>query len=220
MRKIFIWDIHGCFDEFQELLWLLDIQSSDKIYIAWDMVNRGPKSFEVLEYLYNNQDQFHAIKWNHEVGLIAHLDWLAPKYENEQYILLRKQLRDNINVWNYVRDLPLYIDEEDFLLVHAWVLPWIDIKNQGEKTLTEIYYYQDLPWYMYYPVHDKTIIYGHWAENGLQIRSNTIWLDSGCCIWNKLSAYIFGSWEILQVPAKRQYLTPKLVWHEAERAKK
>jgi len=99
-------------------------------------------------------------------------------------------------------------------------LPGIGIKKQSEETLTEIYYYEDLPWYLYYDENNKPIIYGHWAENGLQIRSNTIWLDSWCATGWKLSAYILETWEIFQIQAHRQYLIPKKVWYEAERAKK
>jgi hypothetical protein len=218
MRHIFIWDIHWCFDELQDLVSKLGVQKNDRVFFVWDMVNRWPKSFEVLEFLYNNENYF-AVKWNHEVGLLLHIDGLAPKYENEQYIKLRRHLIENPDLLHYIRNLPPYIEDKDFLLVHAGVLTWFEIQGQLEKTLTEIYYHEDLPWYMYYPESSKKIIYGHWAENGLQIRLNTVWLDSGCAIWGKLSAYILETGDILQVQANRKYLTPKKTWYEAERAK-
>lgn len=37
---------------------------------------------------------------------------------------------------------------------------------------------------------------------------------------NKLSAYILETWEVVQVDAHKQYLIPKKVWYEAERARK
>ena len=219
MRRIFIGDIHGCFDELQELLAKLDVREADRVYFVGDMVNRGPKSFEVLELLYNNKNYF-AVKWNHEVGLLLHLDWLAPKYENDEYIKLRAQLKAYPDLLEYIRELPLYIDNDDFLLVHAGIKPGIHLQDQWEQTLTEIYYYEDLPWYLYYPQENKKIIYGHWAENWLKVRSNSIGLDSWCVIWGKLSAYILETEEVVQVTAKRQYLIPKRTWYEAERAKK
>ena len=219
MRNIFIWDVHWCFDELEELLSNVCLQSNDRVYFVWDMVNRGPKSFEVLRLLYEN-DNFFAVKWNHEVGLLLHVDWLAPKYENEAYIKLRAQLKASPDILEHVRSLPLYIDTDDFLLVHAGVKPDIALQDQWEKTLTEIYYYEDLPWYLYYPQKNKKIIYGHWAENWLQIRKNTIWLDSWCCIWWKLSAFVLETWDIYQVDAKDTYLIPNRTWYEAERAKK
>lgn len=219
MRNIFIWDIHGCFDELQELLGLLDIHEDDKVYFVGDMVNRWPKSYEVLKLLYQNEN-FFAVKWNHEVGLLLHIDWLAPEYENNEYIKLRAKLKANPDILEHVRSLPLYIDTDDFLLVHAGVKPDIALQDQWEKTLTEIYYYENLPWYMYYPVESKRIIYGHWAENWLQIRDNTIWLDSWCAIWWKLSAYVLETGDIFQVSAHKKYFIPNKVWYEAERAKK
>ena len=53
MRKIVIGDVQGCLDELKALLDLLDFKSSsDQLIFLGDLINRGPKSLEVLEFLY------------------------------------------------------------------------------------------------------------------------------------------------------------------------
>ena len=50
MRKIIIGDIHGCFDEFQDLLKKIEFQKDvDKIYSVCDLINRGPSSKQVYQ---------------------------------------------------------------------------------------------------------------------------------------------------------------------------
>ena len=51
----------------------------------------------------------------------------------------------------------------------------------------------------------KKIIYGHWAVEWLKIRENTIWIDSGCCYWKYLTAYILETGEIIQQKALDVY---------------
>ena len=41
-------DIHGCFNEFQQMLELINFQESDELYILGDIIDRGPASAEML----------------------------------------------------------------------------------------------------------------------------------------------------------------------------
>lgn len=64
------------------------------------------------------------------------------------------------------------------------------------------------PWYESY-TGTKPIIYGHWAAEGLRIRSNTIGIDTGCCFGGALTAYCLESGEIWQVRANAVYKEPE-----------
>jgi len=51
-RKIIIGDIHGCVEELDELLKLLDPGSSDKYFFLGDVVDKGPDSLGALDRVY------------------------------------------------------------------------------------------------------------------------------------------------------------------------
>jgi serine/threonine protein phosphatase 1 len=64
-RDFVVGDIHGCFSILQEKL--LDIKfdnTVDRLFSVGDLVDRGPESIEVLEWL--KQPWFHSVKGNHE----------------------------------------------------------------------------------------------------------------------------------------------------------
>ena len=73
-RTIFIWDVHGCFDEFELLIDKLNIQEDDTVYLVWDMINKWPKSWKTIKFLYKNQEQFKCILWNNEINFFRYLD--------------------------------------------------------------------------------------------------------------------------------------------------
>jgi len=67
-----IGDIQGCNDSLRELLVKIDFDpSKDTLWLAGDLVNRGNKSLEVLEYLYSIKDSVVIVLGNHDIALIA-----------------------------------------------------------------------------------------------------------------------------------------------------
>ena len=65
-RKIFIGDVHGCYDELIHLLSKLEYNSNnDELYFVGDLVVKGPKSNEVIEFVRTNQNT-HCVLGNHE----------------------------------------------------------------------------------------------------------------------------------------------------------
>lgn len=50
---IVIGDIHGCYDELQELINKIGIKEEDTIVSLGDILDWGPKSLEVYDYLIN-----------------------------------------------------------------------------------------------------------------------------------------------------------------------
>ena len=64
------------------------------------------------------------------------------------------------------------------------------------------------PWHEFWPPHageKRTVVYGHWARAGLNVRPQLRRLDSGCVWGGKLSAWIAEEDRIVQVPAARAY---------------
>ena len=51
MSTYVISDIHGCFDELQDALELVNLTGDDRLYILGDLVDRGPKIAECIDWL-------------------------------------------------------------------------------------------------------------------------------------------------------------------------
>ena len=67
-----IGDIQGCDDAFEQLLQTVDFSASrDTLYVLGDLVNRGPKSAEVLRRCMLAGDSMRALLGNHDLHLLA-----------------------------------------------------------------------------------------------------------------------------------------------------
>lgn len=206
-RNIFIWDIQWCYKEFKLLLKKLEITNKDKIYLVWDLINKWPKSYKVIKFLYKNQEQFKSVIWNHEVNFLTWLKWenITNIEENKiEFEKLKRKFEKHPKIFNFFENLPKYIEEEDFILIHWWLIPWKTLEEHTLNEITRTREYNWKPWYEYYEW-EKKVIYWHRAINWLKIWKNTIWLDSWCVYWKFLTAYILETWEIISQNALKIY---------------
>lgn len=72
-------DLHGCFDEFIKLLEKVNFNPKlDNLVLTGDLIGRGPKPLETLEYLLNlkktNPNSLHAVLGNHDLNFLAVAD--------------------------------------------------------------------------------------------------------------------------------------------------
>ena len=196
MRHIFIGDIHGCADEFQALLKKVDFQDKNCLHIVWDMINKWPKSLEVLEYIYEMWQKCRAILGNHEIKFLENFEAIS-EVPPEKWIFprLASQLKAKPYLLEYLQELPHFIEEDTFLMLHAWTQKFIPPRSfvhtkEYRKSLKH-------DWYKEYSG-GKPIIYWHWSEQGLQIRENTIGIDTWCVDGWSLSAFILETREVIQ----------------------
>jgi len=76
-----IGDIQGCYDPLMRLLKKIDFDPGrDTLWLAGDLVNRGSKSREVLEYLYEIRDSVRVVLGNHDITMLA--VWWGIKKSN------------------------------------------------------------------------------------------------------------------------------------------
>ena len=116
-------DIHGCLQEFEAALELVDLSGDNKLILLGDYIHRGADSYGVLKKIINLQqkygnDKVVALMGNHEEIVI---EGRAPIQE-----LWGEGLYDSGNVEddNYIifmQSLPAYHVEGNIIFVHAGV---------------------------------------------------------------------------------------------------
>jgi bis(5'-nucleosyl)-tetraphosphatase (symmetrical) len=213
MRTILIGDVHGCSEELAELLKAVSFDDkSDRLILLGDAINKGPDSLGVLHLIRDNKAE--CLMGNHELGF---LNWLEANIPlgRSGFDRVKEQLGEELLTWvGWMKQLPLFIEGADFLAVHGGLVPGVALNEMSARMLTRIRTWdgkgEDInnpnnpAWYEFY--HEKKlVVYGHWAARGLNVRANTIGLDSGCVWGGHLSALILPEKKIVQVKAKKTY---------------
>src|SRR5215470_19405194 len=118
-----IGDVQGCMDPFERLLKKIDWQPGrDRLWLAGDLVNRGPRSVDVLRWARDGGDSVVAVLGNHDVHLIARAAGVAgPKKRDTLDEVLAAP--DGAELVEWLARRPLVHEEEGHLLVHAGIAP-------------------------------------------------------------------------------------------------
>lgn len=129
MKRYAISDIHGCLKTFTSLLDQINPTIYDEIYILGDMVDRGPDSKGVIDFILELNDagfNIKCIKGNHEDMMLKALDGDREMEEtwasNGAYQTIKSY--GNIALiphrhYQFLSSLPTLIELDDMVLVHA-----------------------------------------------------------------------------------------------------
>lgn len=123
MARYAIGDIHGCWDTLTALL--SDIGWSpavDELYLVGDLVNRGPKSAEVLRWARKHEDTVHVVLGNHDLSLLCYADGLRRLQTGTRLEPLLTA-EDSVELIDWLARQPLLRVLEKEVIVHAGVLP-------------------------------------------------------------------------------------------------
>jgi serine/threonine protein phosphatase 1 len=207
MRTIVIGDTHGCYNELVGMIMSLEQggkynKDTDKLVFLGDYIDRGKDSRLVIEYirsLQEDNDNVIALMGNHEDMLLKYWDGIDNNWEYnganqtlDSYTGHWEQFEDDIE---WMRTLPLYHEDNNFIYVHAGIDPMKPMKKQIRHTLLwvrEDFIYTD----MYY---DKRVVFGHTPTANLNEKwkpvytyTNNIDIDTGCVYGGALSALIIN----------------------------
>lgn len=131
MATYAIGDIQGCYDELQQLLEHLDFdETRDQLWFVGDLVNRGPKSLEVLRFVKSLGEAAITVLGNHDLHLLA-LAYGNPRHKNSSNLndVLAATDRDELIHW--LRHRPLLHRDKSlaFSMVHAGLAPQWSMKT-------------------------------------------------------------------------------------------
>ncbi len=125
MAHYIIGDIHGCYDELQQLLKLINFTTQDKLWCTGDLINVGPRSLDTLRFLYLLGDNFNFTLGNHEISLLALAYGSKQKFLQHDNHGIKEILRavDSQDLIHWIHNRPLfYYDQQfDISIVHAGV---------------------------------------------------------------------------------------------------
>jgi bis(5'-nucleosyl)-tetraphosphatase (symmetrical) len=149
-----IGDVQGCFAPLERLLEQLAFDPArDRLWFVGDLVNRGPRSLDVLRYVKRLGERAITVLGNHDLHLLCVAEGHAKLHRSDTLdeILAAP---DRAELLDWLRRLPLMHQEADYTMVHAGLLPpWtieqaLDLAHEVETALREANY-QDFLAQMY-----------------------------------------------------------------------
>lgn len=225
-----IGDIHGCFDELQELLNRLghnDATSTRKLVFLGDLVDRGPKTPEVLRMVMSLVKSGRAlcVPGNHDVKLLRALrgknvqltHGLAESIaqlsaETDEF---RREVIEFIDslVSHYV------LDGGTLVVAHAGMKE--SMAGRGSGRVREFALYGEttgetdeygLPvrynWAAEYRGR-AAVVYGHTPVPHPEWLNNTVCIDTGCVFGGSLTALRWPEREFVSVKSRATYAEPR-----------
>ncbi|KAM3097790.1 metallophosphoesterase family protein [Phormidesmis sp. 146-12] len=165
-RRIIIGDVHGHYAGLMTLLDALAPGAEDQVYFLGDLIDRGPQSAQVVEFV--KSSPYQSLLGNHEQLLLESFpngQVFAPALQawlqsggratvasyGDSGILLEHV--------DWIRTLPTHLDLGDLWLVHAGVHPDLPIEHQTSQEfcwIREEFHGCPRPYFA-----NKTIITGH-----------------------------------------------------------
>jgi serine/threonine protein phosphatase 1 len=212
MKQLIIGDIHGCYDELQDLLDKVGLSSDDQIISIGDMVDRGPKSAEVLKFFRTTPNAM-SIQGNHERKHVR--SYRGQTEAAASQTITRAQIGEEnyLDAIAYMDDLPRYLELPDATLVHAFWEPDVVLEDQRETvivgTMSGEEYLRNKgiwPWYEYYDG-DKPLIVGHRDYSDGQMRpfvyeDRVYTIDSRCVYGGWLTGLLLPEFKLIEVPSR------------------
>jgi serine/threonine protein phosphatase 1 len=197
-RLFIIGDIHGCLDPLKRMMDKIDWRpEEDGLIFLGDYIDRGLDSKGVVDYIMeisNSSPLVQCLMGNHENILLDFLSSGDPRLlllnggitTLESYQVEERGEEEALIPPEHVaffEDLFLYIELDDYYVVHAGFRPGVEIEKQATEDLIwirEPFIFSD---------HDfgKKVIFGHTPLSEPLVMDNKIGLDTGAVYGNKLT---------------------------------
>ncbi len=126
-----IGDVQGCYDSLRRLLDKLGFDPArDRLWFTGDLVNRGPRSVEVLRFVAGLGDRAVTVLGNHDLHLLAVAAGVIPE-SSEDTLTEILAVSDSEYLLTWLARRPLFHHDPTigYALVHAGLLPAWDIAD-------------------------------------------------------------------------------------------
>ena len=123
MPSYVIGDVQGCFDELMLLLDKINFDSNnDELIFAGDLINRGPKSLEVLEFCLENKKSIEVVLGNHDIYLLYLIHQNKKNYQLAPIL----DSKNRKKFFRWLIEKPLMLEKqnnknEKFIISHAGI---------------------------------------------------------------------------------------------------
>ena len=207
-----IGDVHGCFFTLKKLL--KKIPKTSKLIFLGDLGDKGNFSFEVYDFVIKNNHTL--ILGNHDYMILKYLEKaLEGKLKNlwttnnsfggyntiKSYRKIpNKQIKEHLD---FIKKSPTFLKINNLFLTHGYGLPYYKRRNQLKNKKLKYFksflsnrhnnssYIQD--WEDLSSNNSIINIYGHCNVKEIEIRDNSIGIDTGCVYGGKLTALKLSS---------------------------
>ncbi len=205
---LIVGDIHGCLDEFQELVAVSkDKCGREDVFIACvgDLITKGPNPVGTLRYLrsLSAAGQLVSVRGNHEESVLR--EYLSSNTDSGYVLQTRFQYVEELTPedYDYILRLPysIRIPQINAVIVHAGLVPGVPLEDQLYKDITRMRnlvpsqsvlgpawkaHAKDTAGVAWAPVWDgpEHVYFGHDAKRTVQDLPKATGLDSGCFYGN------------------------------------
>lgn len=231
-RTIIVGDIHGCIDEFNELIDKLSYNpNSDRLILLGDLIDRGPDSAAVVQKA--RQMGLECIMGNHEYKFLKWYNSVGTR--NDVYDKISYYSQFSEEDIEYMWKMPTYIKLDNIIAVHAGLKPGIALSEQSKDDLMYIRYTDSdrkfislkkiskvgkeeagAHFWTEFWSGPESVVYGHnvhsMTDPLIEEVSPGVFcygLDTGCCFGGALTAMVLETKQIVQIQAKRTYYQSK-----------
>lgn len=214
MRTIIITDIHGCLEEMNQLLEIVELDSQDDFLIfLGDMMDRGPDCFGVfqrfMELKKTMGERMVMVLGNHE-DMMLHAfsdEAVYGRWMRNRGDITLDSFKENGNdvriYYPWFDQMLSYYERPEYICVHAGLVH----ENPAENSLHDLIW--DRRMAEGAPYRGKLVIYGHTPRSHVAFRdaegngrflepdvsfalpkNGSIGLDTGCVYGGRLSALV------------------------------
>lgn len=135
MSTYAIGDIQGCFDEFRLILDQCQFDpGKDRLWLVGDLINRGPKNLETLQFILGLGDCVTTVLGNHDLHFLAVARGFGKVKKGDTFTdLLESDQCSDLADWIRNRPLIHYDSQLGFVMIHAGLPPTWSVQTCIER---------------------------------------------------------------------------------------